>query len=134
MKQLIIFYVFICCTTIQLNAQKKNDCPILDGITDTVICDGKEMILELSFCESNGQYYDGILTDLNGKEEFYFFYKYDNKHNLTRITFWTFNWNNGGLVTKDKIGYLKIKRATQELIIKNGFILNREFVKLVTKT
>ena len=102
MKQLFIFSAIIWCTTIQLYAQKKNDCPISDGIVDTVICDGKEMILELSFCELNGQYNNGILTDINGKEEFCFFYKYNNKHNLTKITFWTFQWNNGGLITKDK--------------------------------
>lgn len=91
------------------------------------------MILGLHFCESNGQYHDGMLTDIDFNEVFCFLYKYDKKNNLTKITFWTFQWKDGGFVTTNKIGVLKIKRGKQKLYIKKGFTLNRDFVKLVTK-
>ena len=134
MKKLILLIAIICCSTLASIAQKKNDCPVLDGRTDTIICNDKKMLLDLSFCESNGQYHDGVLTDIDGKEEFCFFYKYDNKNNLTKITFWTFQWNNGGYVTKDKIGVLKIRGNKQQLIVKRGFTLSLDFVKHITKT
>jgi hypothetical protein len=68
------------------------------------------------------------------KKNSVFFYVYNNKNGLKKITFWTFQWKNGGYVTKDKIGVLKIVGDKQVLRIKGGFTLNRDFVKLVTKT
>ena len=85
-------------------------------------------------CESNGLYQDGILTDTNGNEEFCFYYKYDHQNNLNKITFWTFQWITSGYTTEEKIGVLKIRGDNQELIIKKGYTLSRDFVKLVTKT
>lgn len=121
-------------TVITTNSQTKSNCPIIDGKTDTVSCDGRKLQIELSLCESNGLFQDGVATDMNGKEEFCFYYNYDKLNKLKSITFWTFQWKNGGYVTKDKIGVLKINGDKQELIIKRGFTLNRDFVKLVTKT
>ncbi len=126
----LFFLLFIVFTT---NSQTKSDCSILDGKTDTVSCEGKKIQIELSFCESSGLFQDGLATDLNGKEEFCFYYNYDKKNNLKSITFWTFQWKNGGYTTKDKIGVLKINGEKQKLIIKSGFTLSRDFIKLVTK-
>lgn len=127
---LYIFFSFF--TVLSASSQTKSNCPILDGKTDTVTCEGRKIQIELSFCQSNGLYQDGVASDMNGKEEFCFFYNYDKNNNLKSITFWTFQWNNGGLITKDKIG-LKISGDKQKLIIKRGFTLNEDFVKLVTK-
>ena len=92
------------------------------------------MIVELSFCESNRLYQDGIVTDINGKEEFCFYYTYDNKSKLKKITFWTFAWKNSGYETREKIGTLKIVNGKQELNIKNKYKLDTNFVKTITKT
>jgi hypothetical protein len=130
-----ILYIFFTLFTVPIaNAQIKSNCPILDGKMDTVFCEGRKIQIELSFCESNGLFQDGVATDMNGNEEFCFYYNYDKLNKLKSITFWTFQWKNGGYVTKNKIGVLKISGDKQELIIKRGFTLSRDFVKLVTKT
>lgn len=132
--KLILYIILSICSILTVNSQTKSNCSVLDGKTDTVSCDGRKLQIELSFCESNGLFQDGVVTDINGKEEFCFYYNYDKLNKLKSITFWTFQWKNGGYVTKDKIGVLKISGDKQELIIKKGFTLNRDFVKLVTKT
>lgn len=134
MKQLVLLLAIIYGSTFHTYAQKKDECPILGGTTDTVMCGDKKLILDLKFCESNGLYQYGILTDTNGNEEFCFYYKYDHQNNLNKITFWTFQWITSGYTTEEKIGVLKIRGDNQELIIKKGYTLSRDFVKLVTKT
>ena len=134
MRRLFTLALIIYGSTLHIYGQTKKDCSILGGKTDTVICGDKKMILELNFCESNGLYQDGTVTDINGKEEFCFFYTYDNKNHLKKITFWTFVWKNSGYETKEKIGVLKIVNEQQELIIKNKYKLDPTFVKTITKT
>ena len=133
MIRIIVLFTFIFILNFHINAQNKKDCNLLDGITDTIICDQKKLILDLHFCEFNKLYHDGVLTDINGKEEFVFFYIYDSQNKIKKITFWTFEWKNGGYVTTDKIGELKFDEGKEKLNVKSNFLLSREFVKLITK-
>lgn len=134
MRQLTILLAIICSSTLYTYAQTKKDCSILDMKIDTIICGDKKMIIELYFCESTKLYQDGIVTDINGKEEFCFSYTYDNKNNLKKITFWTFVWKNSGYETREKIGTLKIVNGQQKLNVKNKYKLDATFVKTITKT
>ena len=105
----------------------------MSGVTDTVECDNKKLIVDLSFCESNNLYQTGLVTDLNGKEEFCFFYRYDNKHQVKSVTFWTFEWKNGGYSTNQKVAGLRIKRDRQKFNVKRKYDLDLDFVKMITK-
>lgn len=131
MKYIFLFSLFV---SLSIHGQTKTNCSILDGKIDTIVCSEENMIVELYFCQSNGLYHNGLVTDINGKEKFCFDYSYDKNNNLKNITFWTFEWQKSGYVTKDKIGVLKTSGGKQKLIVKKGFTLTEDLAKLVTKT
>ncbi len=49
MKQLVLLLAIIYGSTFHTYAQKKDECPILGGTTDTVMCGDKKLILDLKF-------------------------------------------------------------------------------------
>ena len=130
-----IFLVFYFIGMNQIvEAQGVSICKVIETKTDTIECDTKKMIIQLDYCEQNGLYQEGIVTDINEVAEFCFFYKYNNRNELEKITFWTFEWSGSGYRTKEKIANLYFVKNKSKLVIKGKYDLNYEFVKRITKT
>jgi hypothetical protein len=112
-------------------AQSKSDCDITDAKTDTVSSHEGTYIVEYTICQATGRYIEAMVSDINGKYEFYFTYKYDGKGHVKNVTFWTVKLLDKGFANDTKIGELSIEKDSQKMIMKTGYSMTVEFAKLL---